>query len=119
MLLSLLCCPIARWKVIFTLLLVSCNLLFSVLKGYSQKLNNINNPVLPGVADAGIIKFNGDYYIGGVFTNGSFYISKDLIKWEGPIHVFSMDNDWTEGPAAEDSQIHANDINYINGVFHQ
>ena len=28
---------------------------------------NIQNPVLPGVADAGVMKYNGKYYIGGVF----------------------------------------------------
>jgi GH43 family beta-xylosidase len=78
----------------------------------------IANPVLPGVADAGVIKFNGEYYIGGVFTNGGFYVSHDLVKWEGPVHVFSMDNNWTQGSSAGDNQIHADDINYVNGVFH-
>src|SRR5690606_14623852 len=39
--------------------------------------------------------------------------------WVGPIHVFSMDNEWTEGRSAGDDQIHANDSVYINGVFHQ
>jgi GH43 family beta-xylosidase len=87
-------------------------------KCFGQAGTNINNPVLPGVADAGVIKFNGEYYIGGVFTNGGFYKSKDLIKWEGPVHVFSMNNKWTEGRSADDSQIHANDMNYLNGVFH-
>ena len=89
------------------------------LQAQSQALPYISNPVLPGVADAGVIRFNGEYYIGGVFTKGSFYVSKDLVSWEGPVHVFSMDNKWTAGPAADDSQIHANDINYLNGVFHQ
>lgn len=79
----------------------------------------INNPVLPGVADAGVIKYNGEYYIGGVFTNGGFYRSKDLVKWEGPFHVFSMNNSWTDGPSAGDNQIHASDISYINGIFHK
>jgi beta-xylosidase len=90
----------------------------SVVNVYGQQQVNIQNPVLPGVADAGVLKYNGEYYIGGVFTNGSFYISKDLVKWDGPVHVFSMDNKWTGGPSADDSQIHANDINYINGTFH-
>jgi beta-xylosidase len=80
--------------------------------------SNIKNPVLPGVADAGVIKFNGEYYIGGVFTNGSFYRSRDLVKWDGPFHVFSMNNKWTEGASAGDQQIHANDMVYLNGVFH-
>lgn len=93
--------------------------LLTAFQSYSQNLLNIDNPVLPGVADAGVIKFNGDYYIGGVFTNGSFYISSDLVQWSDSVHVFSMDNEWTDGPSADDSQIHANDISYINGVFHQ
>ena len=93
-------------------------LLLTVINCIAQNDTNINNPVLPGIADAGVIKFNGEYYIGGVFTRGSFYVSKDLVKWEGPVHVFSMDNKWTEGPSADDSQIHANDIHYINGTFH-
>ena len=31
---------------------------------------NIQNPVLPGVADAGVMKYNGKYYIGGVILTG-------------------------------------------------
>lgn len=80
---------------------------------------NIPNPVVPGVADAGVMKYNGKYYLGGVATNGGFYVSDDLVHWtEKPIHVFDMNNDWTKGPSASASQIHANDINYINGTFH-
>ncbi len=100
------------------LLGLSVLLIGSCLPVYSQISPNIANPVLPGVADAGVIKYNGEYYIGGVFTNGGFYSSKDLVKWDGPVHVFSMDNNWTQGRSAGDDQIHANDINYINGVFH-
>ncbi|AFL85799.1 beta-xylosidase [Belliella baltica DSM 15883] len=80
--------------------------------------DKIPNPVLPGVADAGVIRFNGEYYIGGVFTNGGVYRSSDLVNWKGPTHVFSMDNAWTFGPASADREIHANDFNYVNGVFH-
>lgn len=103
----------------FIFFLTGSLLFLTAYNSFSQKLLNINNPVLPGVADAGVIRYNGEYYIGGVFTNGSFYKSRDLVKWEGPVHVFSMDNNWTDGPSAGDNQIHANDINYINGVFHQ
>ncbi len=94
---------------------ISCIILPLISKSQQQI---ISNPVLPGVADAGVIKFNGEYYIGGVFTNGGFYVSHDLVKWEGPVHVFSMDNNWTKGASAGDNQIHANDINYVNGIFH-
>ena len=85
---------------------------------YAQKLSFIPNPVLPNVADAGVIKFNGEYYIGGVFTKGSLYRSADLVKWSEPVHVFSMNNDWATKYGVGDEQIHACDINYINGQFH-
>ncbi|MFC4872149.1 family 43 glycosylhydrolase [Negadavirga shengliensis] len=94
-------------------------LIFYCTDAWAQQSSHIDNPVLPGVADAGVIRYNGEYYLGGVFTKGSFYHSKDLVNWEGPVHVLSMDNEWTEGPSAGDGQIHANDINYINGKFHQ
>ena len=83
---------------------------------YGQQ--KIDNPVLPGVADAGVMKFNGRYYIGGVSTRGDFYVSKDLVKWEGPIHVFSMNNEWATKFGIGDEQIHANDMHYLNGEFH-
>lgn len=79
---------------------------------------NIPNPVLPGVADAGVMKYNGKYYIGGVFTNGDFYVSDDLVHWGEPVHVVTMDNDWTKGTGAGNDQIHANDMIYLNGEFH-
>lgn len=77
-----------------------------------------NNPVVERVADAGLINFNGKYYLAGVFTNGGFYVSSDLVKWDGPVHVFSMNNEWTKGRSAGDDQIHAADIHYWNGKFH-
>ena len=87
-----------------------------MVNGYCQE--KIDNPVLPGVADAGVMKFNGRYYIGGVFTRGSFYVSKDLVNWDGPVHVFSMNNEWATKFGIGDDQIHANDMHYINGTFH-
>lgn len=53
--------------------------------------------MLPGVADAGVMKYNGKYYIGGVFTNGDFYVSDDLVHWGKPVHVVTMDNVWSKG----------------------
>jgi GH43 family beta-xylosidase len=79
---------------------------------------NIDNPVLPEVADAGVMKYNGRYYIGGVFTNGDFYVSKDLTHWEGPFHAVTMNNDWATPFNIVNEQIHANDLHYLNGVFH-
>jgi hypothetical protein len=64
------------------------------------------------------MKFNGTYYIGGVYTNGGFYFSSDLVNWKGPVHVFSMENDWIKGGSFGNDQIHANDMKYINGTFH-
>lgn len=77
-----------------------------------------NNPVLENVPDVGVTYFNGKYYLAGVNTNGGFYISNDLVKWEGPIHVFSMNNKWTKGKPFGDNQIHAVDLRYWNGKFH-
>ena len=85
---------------------------------FAQTTSFIPNPVLPGVADAGVIKFNGEYYIGGVFTKGSFYKSDDLIHWRGPQQVFNMSNEWATKFGIGNEQIHSNDINYVNGKFH-
>jgi GH43 family beta-xylosidase len=94
-------------------------LLFLLLVTYSTlSAQNIQNPVLPKVADAGVLKYNGKYFIGGVFTNGDFYVSDDLVHWGKPVHVVSMDNDWTRGTKAQDNQIHANEMLYLNGSFH-
>lgn len=79
---------------------------------------NVPNPVIPHVADAGVMKYNGKYYIGGVGTNGDFYVSDDLIHWNEPVHAVTMDNDWTRGTGAGNNQIHANDMFYLNGRFH-
>lgn len=96
-------------KLILSFVFACCSTVFA---------QNIQNPVLPGVADAGVIKYNGKYYIGGVYTNGDFYISEDMVKWSAPVHVVSMDNEWTKGTGAKDNQIHANDMRYLNGDFH-
>lgn len=79
---------------------------------------NIANPVIKRIADCGVMKHNGKYYIGGVGTNGDFYVSTDLVNWGEPIHVIDMDNDWTRGSGAKNNQIHANDMVYINGTYH-
>ncbi|WP_316767185.1 family 43 glycosylhydrolase [Pedobacter frigiditerrae] len=77
-----------------------------------------NNPVIENVPDVGVINHNGKYYLAGVNTNGGFYISNDLVNWKGPVHVFSMDNEWTKNKPFGDNQIHAADIVYLNGKFH-
>jgi GH43 family beta-xylosidase len=94
-------------------LLTALALFVGVCNLYAQ-----SNPVQEGVADAGVINFNGKYYLAGVATLGGFYVSDDLVKWTGPVHVFSMDNDWTRGKPFGDNQIHAADIKYWNGKFH-
>ncbi|MBD5224368.1 MAG: family 43 glycosylhydrolase [Bacteroidales bacterium] len=80
--------------------------------------DNIPNPLLPNVADIGVMKYNGKYYLGGCRTDGDFYISSDLINWEGPIHVIDMENEWSKGSGCGNNQIHANDMLYDNGTVH-
>lgn len=79
---------------------------------------NIPNPVIHHVADIGVMKYNGKYYLGGCGTTGDLYISSDLIDWEGPVHVIDMDNEWSKGSGCGNNQIHANDMLYDNGTFH-
>ena len=76
------------------------------------------NPVLPNVADAGVFRYAGQYYIMGVGTSGAVHVSDDLGHWSPPTHVFSMDNAWATGPAGEDRELHACDIVLHNGTFH-
>lgn len=96
-------------KTLIAVALACCTTLFA---------QNIQNPVLPGVADAGVMKYNGKYYTGGVFTNGDFYVSDDLVHWSTPVHAVTMDNEWSKGSGAGNDQIHANDMFYLNGDFH-
>ncbi|MBD3290094.1 family 43 glycosylhydrolase [candidate division KSB1 bacterium] len=81
-------------------------------------MHAVDNPVLINVADSGVLKYNGQYYLIGTRTSGNMYVSDDLIHWRGPIHAFSMQNDWTFDETAKDHQIHACDLNYLNGIFH-
>jgi len=94
------------------------SLLVLYLTFLQTQAQNISNPVLPNVADAGCIKYNGEYYVGGVFTKGNFHRSSNLVNWDTSIHVFSMNNNWATKFGIGDEQIHANDIVYINGMFH-
>jgi hypothetical protein len=76
------------------------------------------NPVLPGVADAGVLRHAGRYYIMGVGTSGGVHVSKDLVHWSGPVHAFSMQNAWATGDAGADREIHACDFLLHDGQFH-
>ncbi|MBA4165987.1 MAG: family 43 glycosylhydrolase [Chitinophagaceae bacterium] len=100
-------------KVFFTLAWLQAS-----IGSFAQTGTFIPNPVLPGVADAGIIKFNGEYYVGGVFTRGALYASGDLVHWKGPRLVFTMNNEWATPFGIGGEQIHSNDLNYVNGKFH-
>ena len=51
-------------------------LLASVMTASGQ---NRENPVIKGVADAGVLKYAGKYYLGGVATFGDFYVSSDRV----------------------------------------
>ena len=84
----------------------------------SSMAQTYNNPVIPGVADAGCIKDAGKYYLGGVATYGDFFVSTDLVNWGERVHVFDLDNQWTKGTGAKNNQIHANDMSYSGGQFH-
>ncbi|MCM1110865.1 MAG: family 43 glycosylhydrolase [Clostridium sp.] len=84
----------------------------------SAAADNIPNPILENVADIGVLKYNGKYYLGGCRTDGDFYISSDLVNWEGPVHVIDMDNEWSAGSGCGNNQIHANDMLYDNGTIH-
>lgn len=93
-------------------------LLIALLAAVPLFAQQLQNPVLKGVADAGVIRYAGKYYIGGVHTYGDFYVSDDLVNWNKKIHVFDLDNDWTHGTGAKNNQVHADDISYSNGLFH-
>ena len=79
---------------------------------------NIDNPVISGIADCGVIRWAGNYYIGGVATYGDFLVSQDLVHWDRRVHVFDLDNEWTHGTGARNNQVHANDMTYIGNRFH-
>lgn len=93
-------------------------LIVSVLGSMGLKAQNIDNPVITGIADCGVIRWAGNYYIGGVSTFGDFLISNDLVHWDQRVHAFDLDNEWTHGTRAKNNQIHANDMTYIGGRFH-
>ena len=76
------------------------------------------NPVLKGVCDAGCIRYAGKYYLGGVATEGDFFVSDNLTDWQERVHVFDLDNQWTHGTGARNNQVHADDISYSGGQFH-
>ncbi len=76
------------------------------------------NPVLRGVADAGVLKYAGKYYLGGVATMGDFFVSSDLVNWDQRIHVYDFDTDYNRGTGAKNNQVHSDDIVYSGGLFH-
>lgn len=91
---------------------------FAALCVTAAGAQNVSNPVLEGIADAGVIKYAGKYYLGGVATYGDFFVSDNLTDWNRRIHVFDLDNDWTHGTGAGNNQVHADDITYSGGLFH-
>ncbi|MBQ6652241.1 MAG: family 43 glycosylhydrolase, partial [Prevotella sp.] len=76
------------------------------------------NPVLRGVADAGVIRYGGKYYMGGVATMGDFFISNDLTHWDQRKHVYDFLTDYNKGTGAGNNQVHSDDIIYSGGLFH-
>lgn len=80
--------------------------------------HSVQNPVIYKLADSGAMKYNGEYYTMGTGSSGQMLSSENLINWGQRTHVFSMDNDWATGEAGEDDEIHACDVQYVDGVFH-
>ena len=78
---------------------------------------NIPNPILDNVADIGVLRYNGKYYLGGCRTDGNIYVSSDLVNWTKPVHAIHMDNLWSRGSGCGDNQIHSNDFVYLNGTI--
>ena len=68
------------------------------------------------VADAGVMKFNGRYYLMGVLTNGGVYTSDDLVRWNGPTPAFAMKGSWPDVSGSR--AVHAPDLRQVNGRFH-
>ena len=91
--------------------------LFCAMVSYAQT-SVYTNPVLPGIADAGVIRYAGKYWLGGVSTYGDFFVSDDLVHWDRRVHIFDFENDWTRGTGAKNNQVHANDMTYSGGLFH-
>lgn len=97
------------------------NILFSAMVSLcaaTAMAQSYTNPVIPGIADAGCVRYAGKYYLGGVATYGDFFVSDDLVHWGQRVHVFDLDNQWTRGTGAKNNQIHADDISYSGGQFH-
>jgi len=86
--------------------------------GTLQTLLAVPNPVIPRLADCGVMRYQGRYYISGYGMGGKMRVSDDLVHWREPVHVFSMHNGWTDATNNSDREIHAVDISYHQGLFH-
>lgn len=80
----------------------------------------LHNPVAR-VADAGILKHRGNYYLSGVGLPGQFIHTTDLINWRGPWQVVTRESNWPDSQWNEDSgvvEMTAPCLAYYNGIFH-
>ena len=83
----------------------------------------MDNPVAP-VADAGLFKHRGRYYIMGVRTNGQGFWSTDLRTWHDAAGTVlqrspGMGRQWTGGYTMyPDHRYHVFSYYYLNGVHH-
>lgn len=77
-----------------------------------------HNPVIRQMADCGTIRYAGKYYLGGLPTDGSFLVSPDLVHWTDTVHVYDFDTDFNRGTGAQNNQVHACDMCYVDGTFH-
>lgn len=79
---------------------------------------SVPNPLIFEMKDCGVLKYNGEYYLIGTESEGDMRVSENLINWGPRIHVFTMNNSWATGQGVDPNDTHANDLKYINGVFH-
>lgn len=74
-----------------------------------------------GLADCGVMRFNGEYYITGNWLAGHMLASTDLTTWDRVTKVITNDFSWPNihpgGTPDADNWIHASDPSYANGLF--
>ena len=79
-----------------------------------------DNPFLRvPIADAGAIKYNGDYYLCGYGTDGYMYSSRNLVDWGNSKLSITHVGAWALTHPTNDLYIGCSDFTYVNGVFHQ
>ncbi len=88
-------------------------------EGYGVSAGSLHNPVAR-CADAGILRYCGDYYLSGVGLPGRMLVSSDLVRWYGPRTVFEKTTSWRSPHdfSLGEDEAHAPCIRYVGGRFH-